>query len=83
MATAGETAAAAFAADPAGHRGTTKTDIEQEQEMYSRRFVLASLASSTFFASAAKIRPARAAEPVTIRAGWVVLPADLLPAWRS
>ncbi len=47
--------------------------------MYSRRFVLASLASSTFFASAAKIRPARAAEPVTIRAGWVVLPADLLP----
>ena len=47
--------------------------------MYSRRFVLASLATSTLFASAAKIRPAHAAGPVTIRAGWVVLPADLLP----
>jgi ABC-type nitrate/sulfonate/bicarbonate transport system substrate-binding protein len=56
-----------------------RTRTEQEQEMYSRRFILASLASSAFFASAGGIRAARAAAPVTIRAGWVVLPADLLP----
>ncbi|HKT19875.1 MAG TPA: ABC transporter substrate-binding protein [Stellaceae bacterium] len=47
--------------------------------MFSRRSLLASLASSTFLAGAARWRPARAASPVTIRAGWVVLPADLLP----
>ncbi|HKT20079.1 MAG TPA: hypothetical protein VJR47_18645, partial [Stellaceae bacterium] len=47
--------------------------------MVSRRALLASLASSTFLAGAARWRPARAASPVTIRAGWVVLPADLLP----
>lgn len=44
--------------------------------MYSRRFVLASLATSALLA---KARTVRAADPVHIRAGWVVLPADLLP----
>jgi len=45
--------------------------------MVSRRFLLASLAASTVLARAPRIRAATA--PVTIRAGWVVLPADLLP----
>lgn len=44
--------------------------------MYSRRTVLSTLALS---ALAATIKPVRAAEPVHIRAGWVVLPADMLP----
>jgi NitT/TauT family transport system substrate-binding protein len=44
--------------------------------MHSRRFILGALAMS---AVAAKIRPARGAEPLHIRAGWVVVPADLLP----
>jgi NitT/TauT family transport system substrate-binding protein len=53
-----------------------KNDAEQEEEMYSRRFVLASLATSALLTN---VRPVRAADPVHIRAGWVVLPADLLP----
>lgn len=44
--------------------------------MYSRRFVLASLATSALLTNAQNLR---AADPVHIRAGWVVLPADLLP----
>jgi ABC-type nitrate/sulfonate/bicarbonate transport system substrate-binding protein len=44
--------------------------------MYSRRVILGSLAAS---ALATQIRPARAASPLTIRAGWVVAPADLFP----
>lgn len=44
--------------------------------MYSRRMVLGALAMS---ALAARVKPARAAAPLTIRAGWVVIPADLLP----
>ncbi|HVA11944.1 MAG TPA: ABC transporter substrate-binding protein [Stellaceae bacterium] len=44
--------------------------------MVSRRLVLASLAASAVLAQAPRVR---AAAPVTIRAGWVVIPADLLP----
>lgn len=44
--------------------------------MYSRRAILASLAASTVLASD---KAARGAEPTRIRAGWVVVPADLLP----
>ena len=47
--------------------------------MYTRRALLASLATSTLFAASARLHPARAAGAVPIRAGWVVLPADLLP----
>lgn len=49
-----------------------------QSNAYSRRFVLASaasaLASSTFVR-----RPARAAAPLRIGVGWVVVPADLFP----
>jgi len=44
--------------------------------MLTRRTMLGALALS---ALAAKSGPARGAEPLTIRAGWVVVPADLLP----
>lgn len=48
--------------------------------MYSRRTVLTSLAAS---AVAARALDVRAAEPVHIRVGWVVVPADLLPLLPS
>ena len=44
--------------------------------MYSRRFLLTSLAMASLFGGARRVR---GAEPLHIRAGWVVLPADLLP----
>lgn len=46
--------------------------------MYSRRSVLTSLATSALAAGAFG-RPLRAAEPLRIRTGWVVVPADLFP----
>lgn len=45
--------------------------------MYSRRFVLASMAASAVLAGSA--RRVRAADATPIRCGWVVVPADLLP----
>lgn len=47
--------------------------------MYSRRTVLTSLASSVVAASVPGRRPVHAAEPLHIRVGWVVVPADLFP----
>ncbi|MDE2229478.1 MAG: ABC transporter substrate-binding protein [Alphaproteobacteria bacterium] len=44
--------------------------------MYSRRFILGSLAMS---ALAMRIKPARGAEPLRIRVGWVVVPNDMMP----
>lgn len=44
--------------------------------MYSRRFVLGSLAMSALAAAA---KPARGAEPLRIRVGWVVVPNDMVP----
>ena len=48
--------------------------------MYSRRFILGSLATTAAMSAlVTKIRPVRAAEPLRIRIGWAVMPAELLP----
>lgn len=47
--------------------------------MYSRRCVLTTLAASALAGSSLGPRAVRAAEPLRIRAGWVVVPADLFP----
>ncbi len=47
--------------------------------MYSRRSVLAAFGSSVVATGAVARRTARAAAPLRIRAGWVVVPADLFP----
>jgi len=44
--------------------------------MYSRRFVLGSLAMSALAAAA---KPVRGAAPLRIRVGWVVVPNDMVP----
>src|SRR5215472_2205725 len=59
-----------------------KCRSEREDPMqstaYSRRFVLASAAGA--LASTGLVRrPVRAAGPLRIRVGWVVVPADLFP----
>ena len=46
---------------------------------YSRRFMLTAAASSAVVSSSLMKRPARAAAPLRIRTGWVVIPADLFP----
>lgn len=50
-----------------------------QSRMYSRRSVLTGVGASVAAAGAVRGRLARAAAPLHIRAGWVVLPADLFP----
>lgn len=49
-----------------------------QSNAYSRRFVLASTAAALAAGTVVR-RPARAAAPLRIRVGWVVVPADLFP----
>lgn len=48
--------------------------------MYSRRFILGSLATTAAMSAlVTKVKPAQASQPLHIRIGWAVMPAELLP----